>query len=352
MDDQLSDYSYDLPPGQIARHPAGRRDESRLLRLGRADGRLSDHRFSDLAELLRPGDCLVVNDSRVIPARLAAMRPGGGAAELLLVAPLANGEWEAMVRPGRRLRTGMRLALGGGEGQAEITGGEGRMRRVRLSEPSGVAAFLDRHGRMPLPPYILRQREAHGEPERSAEDRERYQTIYAREEGSIAAPTAGLHFTPELLERLERRGIERRRVTLHVGVGTFEPIEAALLAMHRMHTEYYAIGEEDAAAIEAARQEMGRRIVAVGTTSVRALESCLAASGKIAAGAGQTDLFIRPGHRFGAVDAMVSNFHLPGSTLLVLVAAFAGRERVLEGYRHAVAAGYRFYSYGDAMLIE
>lgn len=361
----LSDFTYDLPPELIATHPVDRRDRSRLM-LVRCDGApLEHHMFNELPNLLRPGDCLVVNDSKVLPARLHVRRPSGGQAELLLLSPLGEGVWEAIVRPARKLHPGMRLELPGGAGQAEVlaenlpenqedrVGASERTRRIRFHLNEDVLAFLERHGEMPLPPYILHERKARGEtPGETPEDRVRYQTVYASPPGSIAAPTAGLHFTPEVLEQIQQRGIEVRRVTLHVGIGTFEPITAGQVESHMLHTEHYAIGEEDAEAIEAARRDSGRRIVAVGTTTVRTLEACFARHGRIQAEQAPTNIFIYPGFQFGVVQALVTNFHLPGSTLLLLVAALAGRERILAAYHDAIALKYRFYSYGDAMLIE
>ncbi|MCL5269721.1 MAG: tRNA preQ1(34) S-adenosylmethionine ribosyltransferase-isomerase QueA [bacterium] len=353
---RLSDFHYDLPPELIATHPAARRDEARLM-VVRRDGSPFEHRrFTDLPDLLRPGDCLVVNDSRVLPARLRLRRPSGGLCELLLLAPLAGGVWEAMARPARRLKPGTAFDLPGGAGRVEVVvGGGERTRHVRFELAGGLSVvdFLERHGETPLPPYILHQRQARGEtPAAGADDRDRYQTVYARTPGSVAAPTAGLHFTPELLERLAGRGIEIRRVTLHVGAGTFEPVMADRIEDHVMHHEWLTLGETEARAIEAARLDPARRIVAVGTTSVRTLEACFAAHGAIRATTETTGIFIYPGKSFAVVDAMVTNFHLPGSTLLMLVAAFAGRERILAAYAEAMARRYRFYSYGDAMLLE
>ncbi|MEN6627104.1 MAG: tRNA preQ1(34) S-adenosylmethionine ribosyltransferase-isomerase QueA [Candidatus Sumerlaeia bacterium] len=350
---KLSDFQYHLPPELIATHPAERRDASRLMRLDRAGGAVEHHVFSDLPGLLRPGDCLVINDSRVIPARVWAERRGGGRTELLLIAPGGEGVWEALARPARRLVPGTRLTLPGNAGEVEVIGGEGRSRLVRFHTAEPLEQFLARAGEMPLPPYILRERQARGEaPHATEADRERYQTVYAREQGSIAAPTAGLHFTPELLAEIEKRGIEIRRVTLHVGIGTFEPIEVDDLADHKMHTELYEISAENAAAIEAARIDPDRRVVAVGTTAIRTLESCAARHGRIQADADSTALFIQPGFKFQVIGAMVTNFHLPASTLLILISAFAGRENVLAAYAEAVREKYRFFSYGDAMLIE
>lgn len=353
----LSQFDYTLPPDLIATHPAPERGASRLFHL-RRDGSPFEHRvFSDLPALLRPGDCLVFNDSKVIPARLHVRRPGGGLCELLILDPVAPGVWEAMVRPARKLHTGLSLTLPGGAGEAEILAGGGeRTRHVRFHlapEAGDLLSFLDRYGEMPLPPYILHQRKAQGEAgAETGGDRERYQTVYAKPPGSVAAPTAGLHFTPQILETLRARGVELRRVTLHVGIGTFEPVTVADVTTHVMHSERYAIAEEDAAAIEAARLDSNRRIVAVGTTSVRTIEACFAKYGRIQAARESTNIFIYPGRPLRVVDAMVTNFHLPGSTLLLLVAAFVGTDRILAAYAEAIRQRYRFYSYGDAMFIE
>jgi S-adenosylmethionine:tRNA ribosyltransferase-isomerase len=355
---KLSDFNFELPPELIATHPAQRRDESRLLVVRRGSNEFEHRHFADLAGLLRPGDCLVINNSKVLPARLHCQRPGGGETELLLLAEKEKNVWEAMVRPARKLRPGLRLQLPGGEGWAEILEGEAegeseRTRRVRFEIAGEVLDFLERQGEMPLPPYILHQRKAQGETPRAVqEDRARYQTVYASPAGSVAAPTAGLHFTPDLLEQLKAKGVEIQQVTLHVGMGTFEPITVNDPKDHVMHYEHYVIGREAAQAIEAARLDPQRRIVAVGTTSVRTLESCFARHGCIQEASESTNLFIYPGYSFGVVQAMVTNFHLPGSTLILLVAALAGRERILSAYQEAIAKRYRFYSYGDAMFIE
>jgi S-adenosylmethionine:tRNA ribosyltransferase-isomerase len=345
MDTSLFDY--ELPPELIAQEPAEPRDSSRLLVLDRAGGAREDRRFGELAELLRPGDCLVANRSRVIPARLLGVAvQGGGPVELLLLRPVGVDRWEAMVRPGRRCRLGARLELAGGAARARVVG-ESRegTRVVAIEAPWPVRELLERHGLPPLPPYIAR----HDAPK--PEDRERYQTVYARDDGSVAAPTAGLHFTPELLARLERRGVGVHYLTLHVGPGTFRPLRAAQVEDHRMEAEPIDIPETTARAIALAKRD-GRRVVAVGTTTTRALEWAAGDDGGVRGGTGEADLFIRPGHRFRIVDALVTNFHLPRSSLLVLVSALAGRDVVLETYRHAVASGYRFYSYGDAMLVH
>ena len=347
----LALFEYDLPPALIAQEPAEPRDASRLLVLDRRSRAWRDHRFSDLPDLLRPGDCVVVNTSRVIPARLLG-EVGARAAELLLLRELSGDLWEALVRPGRRCRRGARIALAAGAAAATVL--EERpdgVRVVQIEAPGGVAALLDRHGLPPLPPYIGR----HDAPK--PEDRERYQTVYAREGASVAAPTAGLHFTHELMARLGARGIEVHDLRLDVGPATFRPIGAGHRAgpvdvdAHVMEPEPIIIPTATAAAIARARAE-GRRVVAVGTTTTRALESAADGQGGVRAGERGAGIFIRPPHRFQVVDALVTNFHLPRSTLLVLVSALAGRELVLAAYAHAVAAGYRFYSFGDAMLIE
>lgn len=336
----VSDFDFTLPADRIAQRPR-RRGESRLLVLDAA-GAERHRQIADLPNLLRRGDLLVVNDTRVIPARLFARRSGGGVIELLLAERLGESTWECLVRPGRRARAGTRLTLGDrltAEVVAETPDGR---RKIRFSEP--VEPHLDALGHVPLPPYIDRPDEA--------ADRERYQTVWAHEPGAIAAPTAGLHFTSGILAALDAAGIERVAVTLHVGLGTFKPVTALLVHEHRMEREHYRIPEATAAAITATRRQ-GRRIVAVGTTVVRALESAaLAGGGEVRPGAGSTEIFITPGFRFRAVDVLLTNFHLPASTLLMLVSAFAGRERVLAAYREAIAEGYLFYSYGDAMLAE
>jgi S-adenosylmethionine:tRNA ribosyltransferase-isomerase len=342
----VSLFDYELPSELIAQEPAEPRDASRLLVLDRAAGTWADRRFADLPEMLRPGDCLVANRSRVIPARLLGTAvEGGGAVELLLLRPVGGERWEAMVRPGRRCRVGVAVDLAGGAARARVVGeGSEGTRVVAIEAPWPVRELMERHGLPPLPPYIGR----HDAPK--PEDRERYQTVYAREDGSVAAPTAGLHFTPELLARLAGHGVPVHYLTLHVGPGTFRPIRAGRVEDHRLEAEPIDIPEATAEAVERARRE-GRRVVAVGTTTTRALEWAAGEDGRVRAGTGPADLFIRPGHRFRVVDALVTNFHLPRSSLLVLVSAFAGRDSILAAYRHAMAGRYRFYSYGDAMLI-
>ena len=324
------DFDYELPEERIAQEPAPR-GESRLLVLD-AEGPERHRRVRDLPALLRPGDLLVLNDTRVIPARLYGRR-GEGRMEVLLVEKLDEREWEALVRPGRRARPGTVIVFE--DLSAEVIDKREDRYRLRFSEP--VEPHLDRLGHVPLPPYIHRPDEA--------SDRERYQTVFARTPGAIAAPTAGLHFSEELLEEIAAAGIGIARVTLHVGIGTFKPVSAERVEDHRMDRERYEVSEETAEAIRRIR-ESGGRIVAVGTTVVRTLESC---GGE--AGSGSTDLFITPGFRFRVVDVLLTNFHLPRSTLLMLVSAFAGRERVLAAYDEAIREGYRFYSYGDAMLL-
>jgi S-adenosylmethionine:tRNA ribosyltransferase-isomerase len=356
---RLADLEYDLPEELIAQAPVAARDASRLLVLHRATGVVGHHIFRELPALLRAGDLLVLNDTKVIPARLAGRWESGGGVELLLVREMEPGVWEAMVKPAAKARPGRLIALGdGGRARVAAYAGPGR-RLLRFDPGSDVRALLERHGLMPLPPYIRRPESRVPSPgsddsairnPQSAMDRARYQTVYAREEGAIAAPTAGLHFTEALLDAMPGAGIEVRRITLHVGPGTFRPIRTARIQDHRMETERYAVPEGTAQAVKAAVAE-GRRVIAVGTTAVRALEHAALRGGEVQAGPAEADLFITPGHRFRVVDGMVTNFHLPGSTPLVLVAALAGLERIQAAYAEAVARGYRFYSYGDAMLI-
>jgi len=346
----VSDFDFHLPDELIAQDPPATRGGSRLLALDRASGQVSHHQFADLPSLLRPGDLLVVNDTRVFPARLIGQRlPGGGAAECLLMRPTANhDEWTALVHPGQRLRDGARMMFGAGPHRlnAEVVATHFHGRRtVKLWTDAGssVPDAIDAIGHIPLPPYIKR--------DDAATDRDRYQTVFARDRGSIAAPTAGLHFTPALLDALTARGIQRTAVTLHVGYGTFQPIRVEQVEDHRMEAEHYEVTADTAAALTAARRER-RRIIAVGTTSTRTLESlAINAEGEVAAGRGETALFIHPGHHFQLVSAMVTNFHLPRSSLIMLVSALAGREHVLAAYDAAVRERYRFYSYGDAMLV-
>ena len=345
---RLSDFDYELPDGAIAQQPLPDREAARLLLLDRR-GEWQHRGVRDLPELLAPGDLLVVNRSRVFPARLLGRLRGGGAAEVLLLRDVApahgSGAWEAFVRPGRRLRPGESVELGEETRvrvETRAIAPDGR-RRVRIEAPHGdPARAIERLGRPPLPPYIRR--------EATQADRERYQTIYARESGSVAAPTAGLHFSERLLERLASRGVERAEIVLHVGPGTFQPVQVDDVSQHRVAAEPFVVPLEAVAAVARARAR-GSRVVAVGTTVVRALESVATDEGSIEERSGETALVVLPGFRFRVVDALLTNFHMPRSSLLLLVCAFAGRERVLAAYAHAIAAQYRLYSYGDAMLI-
>lgn len=346
----VSDFDFQLPDDLIAQDPPAERGGSRLLALDRASGRVSHHQFSDLPTLLRDGDLLVVNDTRVFPARLIGRRlPGGGAAECFLVRPTEVSDvWVALVHPGQRLREGARMVFGDGPLRlnAEVVGMHFHGRRtVRLwtGDGSSVRNAIDLIGHIPLPPYIKR--------DDAAMDRDRYQTVFARDRGSIAAPTAGLHFTPALLDALAERGVQRTAVTLHVGYGTFQPIRVERVEDHQMEAEHYEVTESTAAALTAARREQ-RRIITVGTTSTRTVESlAIDPDGVVHAGRGETALFIHPGHEFRLVSGMVTNFHLPRSSLIMLVSALAGREHVLAAYEAAVKERYRFYSYGDAMVV-
>jgi S-adenosylmethionine:tRNA ribosyltransferase-isomerase len=361
----ISEFDYELPEELIAQEPLAERDASRMLVLDRARMEWRDSSFAELPAELRAGDQLVVNNTRVFPARLAGQRePSGGRVELFLIEERAPCVWDALARPARRLARGQQISFGDGRLRAEIidAGDEGR-RTVRFDCAGDFNALLEEFGRVPLPPYIKRApamdatdvtdaANASGETRARLEaDRERYQTIYAARRGAIAAPTAGLHFTPRIIEHLRARGVSITEITLHVGYGTFAPVRASDLGQHTVAAEHYEITPEAAATLNEARAQR-RRIVAVGTTTVRALESAAREGrGEITPGARSTTLTITPGYKFEIVDALVTNFHLPRSSLLVLVASFAGREFTLDAYRHAVAARYRFYSYGDCMLI-
>ncbi len=339
---RIDDFDYVLPRELIAQAPAETRDASRLLRLERATGAIEDRRFTELPGLLRTGDCVVVNDSRVIPARVLAEDDAGRPVELLFVEPVDAHAWRALVRPGRRCRAGAPLRAGGARLRVLRVDVDGA--RVVAREDGTIAALLEGHGVPPLPPYIAR----HAKP--VPEDWERYQTVYATTPGSVAAPTAGLHFTATMLETLRAAGVEVHAITLHVGPATFRPVTVATVEAHRLPAERSHVPKTTADAIERARGE-NRRVVAVGTTTVRTLESAADERGHVQPFDGAADVTIRPGHHFRVVDALLTNFHLPRSSLLLLVAAFAGRERALAAYRHAVQNRYRFYSYGDAMLI-
>ena len=338
MPHRLSDFDYDLPSSQIAQHPLPDRAASRLLILDRATGNVRHLYFRDLPSLLPAGDLLVINTSRVIPARLRGKREGGQDAELLLVRETPDGTWLALAHPGGKLKPGRRVTLGADSivEIVEVLGGG--LRRVRFVGSLDARATLARYGEVPLPPYIRRAPDS--------DDRDRYQTVYAAHDGSVAAPTAGLHFTTELLSRIRGQGTSVAEIDLHVGPGTFKPVETEMLEQHVMHPEVYEISDPAANAVNEARS-----VWAVGTTVVRALESAVDRNGKVRVGTGETSLFIRPPYDFKVVNHLITNFHLPRSTLLMLVCAFGGYERVMHAYREAVKNGYRFYSYGDAMVI-
>lgn len=337
---KVSDFDYHLPPQRIAQQPSARRDESRLLVLHRDTGQLEHRLFKDLREYLSPGDVLVLNTTRVIPARLFGHLPTGGKVEVLLTKPLAGGEWECMCRPARKLRPGTRIIFAEDLSATVTAWGERGARNLALHCDGDLHTILARIGHLPLPPYIREQ----------PQDESRYQTVYAQQEGSAAAPTAGLHFTPQLLQQLREDGVILCEVLLHVGMGTFLPVQAQDTADHVMHSEWYQITPEAAATINTARKN-GGRIVCVGTTAVRTLESSSTPQGEVLPGSGETSIFISPGYTFKAVDALITNFHLPKSTLVMLVSAFASREQILGAYACAVEREYRFFSFGDAMLI-
>jgi len=340
----VKDFDYLLPQELIARHPANQRDESRLMLLNRSTGEIGEDRFGNIAAHLSPGDLLVMNDTRVIPARIFGHRESGGKVEIFLVRRTAGDPecWSCLLRASKKFREGQSIILA--EGMTAIIGArqgdDSWQIEFRGIEP--FEAWLEREGHIPLPPYLQR--------EDDEQDRERYQTVYARTPGAVAAPTAGLHFTRQLLTGLEGKGIETARLTLHTGLGTFLPVRVERVQEHRIHTEQYSLPKATADAVRAAKAR-GNKVVAVGTTTARTLEYAADNDGTVRAGDGEADIFIYPGYRFKVVDALVTNFHLPESTLLMLVSAFAGRERVMEAYREAVRRGFRFYSYGDAMLI-
>ena len=340
---KTSDFYYDLPQELIAQTPIEKRDTSRLMTLDRATGEVGHHHFYELPGFLRPGDCLILNDSRVLPARLLGQRlPGGGACEVLLLTDKGDKTWECLVRPGRKMRTGAKLSFGNGELTAEVVGEvEGGNRLVRFDYEGIFLEVLEHLGKMPLPPYIKEE----------LQDKERYQTVYSKVLGSAAAPTAGLHFTPELLEKIAAKGVGIGYVTLHVGLGTFRPVKEEEITDHEMHSEFCTVLPETAELINRTKAN-GGRVICVGTTSCRTLESWAAEDGHMEPKSGWTNIYIYPGYRFKVMDGLVTNFHLPESTLIMLVSAFAGREHVLAAYEEAVKERYRFFSFGDAMFIS
>ena len=340
---KTSDFYYDLPQELIAQTPLDKRDASRLMTLDRVTGETAHHHFYELPDFLNPGDCLILNDSRVLPARLLGQRlPGGGACEVLLLIDRGDKTWECLVRPGRKMRTGAKLSFGNGELTAEVVQElpDGN-RLVRFDYEGIFLEVLEHLGKMPLPPYIKEE----------LQDQERYQTVYSKVVGSAAAPTAGLHFTEDLLQKVQNEGVNIGYVTLHVGLGTFRPVKEDDITDHLMHSEYCVIPQETADLINTTKKN-GGRVICVGTTSCRTLESWAAEDGTMKASAGWTNIFIYPGYRFKVMDALITNFHLPESTLIMLVSALAGRENVLNAYEEAVRERYRFFSFGDAMFIH
>ena len=340
---KTSDFNYELPKELIAQTPLEKRDTSRLMTLDRKTGAWEHHHFYELPDFLEPGDCLILNDSRVLPARLLGQRlPGGGACEVLLLIDRGEKTWECLVRPGRHMREGTKLSFGNGELTAEVTEvlSDGN-RLVRFDYEGIFLEVLERLGKMPLPPYIKEE----------LQDQERYQTVYSKVPGSAAAPTAGLHFTPELLETIRQKGVNIGYVTLHVGLGTFRPVKEEEITEHEMHSEFCILPPETAALINETKAG-GHRCICVGTTSCRTLESWAAEDGRMEPKAGWTSIYIYPGYRFKVMDGLVTNFHLPESTLIMLVSAFAGREHVLAAYEEAVREKYRFFSFGDAMFLR
>lgn len=339
---KTSDFYYELPEELIAQTPLERRDGSRLLHLDKQTGEVEHKHFYDLPDYLHEGDCLVLNDSRVLPARLFGHRETGGVAEVVLLRDVGGGVWECLTRPGRKTKPGTRLIFGDGELSATVTEScEGGNKLLKFDYEGIFLEVLERLGKMPLPPYIKAE----------LEDKERYQTVYSREVGSAAAPTAGLHFTKELLSQIEAKGVRVCYVTLHVGLGTFRPVKCDEIENHEMHSEFCIIPEETARIVTQTKQN-GGRVISVGTTSCRTLESFANEDGSLTASSGWTDIFIFPGYKFKCVDALVTNFHLPESTLVMLVSAIAGRESILNAYDIAVRERYRFFSFGDAMFIE
>lgn len=343
MEMKRQDFSFELPQELIAQDPLKDRSSSRLLVLDKETGEVSHHVFRDIIDYLNPGDCLVINDTKVIPARLIGSKVGTDAKiEILLLKRKLDQVWETLVKPGKKAKPGAKISFGEGLLVGEVIDivEEGN-RLVKFSYEGIFEEILDQLGQMPLPPYITHQ----------LEDKNRYQTVYAKNSGSAAAPTAGLHFTPELLEQIKEKGVDVASVTLHVGLGTFRPVKAENILDHHMHSEFYRIEEEEAAKINRAK-EKGGRIICVGTTSCRTVESAADENGRVKAGSGWTDIFIYPGYRFKILDCLITNFHLPESTLLMLVSALAGREHILAAYEEAVKEKYRFFSFGDAMFIQ
>ncbi len=340
---KVKDFYFDLPHELIAQHPVEKRDESRLMVLNKKTGELEHKVFKDIINYLNPGDCLVLNDTRVMPARLYGAKEGsGGKMEFLLLRRYPDDVWETLVKPGKRGKVGARFVFGNGELTGEIVEVlENGNRKIKFFYEGIFEEVLDRLGEMPLPPYI----------EEKLEDRERYQTVYSKEVGSAAAPTAGLHFTKELLEEIKAKGIKIAFVTLHVGLGTFRPVKAENIEEHEMHSEFYILDEENAEIINNAKQN-GGRVIAVGTTSNRTLESIASEDGVVKSQTGYTSIFIYPGYKFKIVDAIITNFHLPESTLIMLISAFSTREIVMNAYKTAVENKYRFFSFGDAMFIN
>jgi S-adenosylmethionine:tRNA ribosyltransferase-isomerase len=340
---EVKDFYFHLPEELIAQHPLEKRDESRLMVVDKHTGSIEHKKFKDILDYLEPGDCLVLNDTRVLPARLIGTKENsGGKMEFLLLKRIDKDNWETLVKPGKRAQLGTRFVFGNGALKAKVVGmGEEGSRIVKFEYEGIFEAVLDTLGQMPLPPYI----------KETLEDKERYQTVYSREVGSAAAPTAGLHFTTELLENIKARGINIAFVTLHVGLGTFRPVKAEKIEEHLMHSEHYIMTKDTAQLINSTK-ENGKRIIAVGTTSNRTLETIADENGRVKEQSGWTDIFIYPGYKFKIVDALITNFHLPESTLIMLVSAFAGQDNIMEAYKTAIENKYRFFSFGDAMFLK
>ena len=340
---KVKDFNFDLPEELIAQHPLKKRDESRLMVVNKTNKEIEHKQFKNIIDYLNPGDCLVLNDTRVLPARLLGMKEdSGGKMEFLLLKRIDKYHWETLVKPGKRAKIGTRFVFGNGELKAEVTSiSEGGSRIVRFEFEGIFEEVLDRLGEMPLPPYITEK----------LEDKERYQTVFSREVGSAAAPTAGLHFTEDLLQQIKAKGVKIAFVTLHVGLGTFRPVKAEAVEEHEMHSEYYMLSKETADVINEAK-EKGGRVIAVGTTSNRTIETIAGENGRVKAQSGWTDIFIYPGYNFKIVDALITNFHLPESTLIMLISAFSTKEYVMNAYNEAIKNRYRFFSFGDAMFIK